>query len=236
MKRVAIFDIDGTIFRSSLLIELVNRLVGEGVFPKSAVQEFAREKLAWLDRRGDYEAYVSAVVMSFVAHIKGVLYKDFACIAEEVVAEQKDRVYRFARDLIRTLKKKDYFLLAVSHSPKGVLDHFCKRLGFHKVYGIIYETGPTDRFTGKITEESFMLNKALAVQRAVAKEGLTLAGSLGVGDTESDISFLELVDEPICFNPNAKLYAHAKRNGWRVLVERKDVVYEVHRGHTQTAR
>lgn len=226
-KKVAIFDIDGTIFRSSLLIELVNRLVCEGVFPKSAVREFAREKLAWLDRKGDYEVYISAVVKVFVSNIKGVEYKEFARIAREVVAEQKDRVYRFTRDLIRTLKKRDYFLLAVSHSPKGVLDHFCKRIGFHKVYGIIYETGPTDRFTGHITEESFMLNKAVVVQRAVAKEGLTLAGSLGVGDTESDIPFLELVDEPLCFNPNAKLYAHAKRNKWRVVVERKDVVYEI---------
>ncbi len=226
-KRVAIFDIDGTIFRSSLLIELVNRLVEEGVFPKGAGQEFAREKLAWLDRKGDYEKYIAAVVRAFIGNIKGVSYKEFAGIAEEVVAEQKDRVYRFTRDLVKTLKKKGYFLLAVSHSPKGVLDHFCKRSGFNKVYGLMYEIGPTDRFTGRVFEESFMLNKALVVQRAVAKEGLTLAGSLGVGDTESDIPLLELVEEPICFNPNAKLYAHARRNNWRVVVERKDVVYKI---------
>ena len=225
--KVAIFDIDGTLFRSSLLIELVNRLVEEGVFPKTAHADFAREKLAWLDRKGAYDAYVMAVVSSFSERIKGVEYKEFARIAEEVVAGHKDRVYRFTRDLIKTLKKRGYFLLAVSHSPKSVLDHFCRRIGFNKVYGLIYETGPTDRFTGKVTEEAFMLNKAAVVQHAVAKERLALRGSLGVGDTESDIPFLELVTEPICFNPNAKLYAHAKRNGWRVVVERKDVVYEI---------
>ena len=72
-----------------------------------------------------------------------------------------------------------------------------------------------------------MLNKAAVVQHAVEKEGLTLKGSIGVGDTESDIPFLELVSEPICFNPNSKLFSHAKRNKWRVVVERKDVVYEI---------
>ncbi len=225
--RVAIFDIDGTLFRSSLLIELVNRLVEEGVFPKAACADFAREKLAWLDRKGDYDAYVMAVVDSFSRRIKGVEYKEFARIAEEVVAEHKDRVYRYTRDLIKDLKKKKYFLLAVSHSPKSVLDHFCRRIGFDKVYGLIYEIGPTDRFTGKVTEEAFMLNKAAVVQHAVAKEGLTLRGSIGVGDTESDIPFLELVEEPICFNPNAKLYAHARRNKWQVVVERKDVIYNI---------
>ncbi|MSU55881.1 MAG: HAD-IB family hydrolase [Candidatus Taylorbacteria bacterium] len=227
MKKVAIFDIDGTIFRSSLLIQIVDRMIEEGIFSKNANADFARQKLAWLDRKGDYDAYIMAVVKVFMANIKGVEYKEFSRIAEEVVAEQKDRVYRFTRDLIKEYKKKGFFLLAVSHSPKGVLDHFCKRLGFDKVYGMMYETGPSDRFTGEITELHFMLNKALVVKRAVEKEDLTLKGSVGVGDTESDIPFLELVSEPICFNPNAKLYAHAKRNKWRVVVERKDVVYNI---------
>ncbi len=225
MQKVAIFDIDGTIFRSSLLIQIVDRLIEEGIFSKQKAQDFARQRLAWLDRKGEYDAYIHAIIKVFMQNIKGVAYADFSRVAEEVVAEQKDRVYRYTRDLIKDLKKKDYFLLAVSHSPKGVLDHFCKRLGFDKVYGLMYETGPTERFTGKITEETFMLNKAAVVQHAVAKEKLSLKGSIGVGDTESDIPFLELVDEPMCFNPNAKLYAHAKRSGWKVIVERKDVVY-----------
>jgi HAD superfamily hydrolase (TIGR01490 family) len=227
MHKVAIFDIDGTIFRSSLLIQIVDRMIEEGIFGTGASADFARQKLAWLDRKGDYDAYIMAVVKVFMANIKGVEYKEFARLAEEVVAEQKDRVYRYTRDLIKNLKKKKYFLLAVSHSPKGILDKFCTRLGFDKVYGLMYETGPTERFTGVITEQAFMLNKAAVVKHAVAKEGLTLKGSIGVGDTESDIPFLELVEQPICFNPNAKLYAHAKRNGWSVVVERKDVVYKI---------
>jgi len=227
MRKVAIFDIDGTIFRSSLLIQIVERFIEEGIFSKQKAQDFARQKFAWMDRKGGYDEYIQAIIKVFVQNIKGVAYSDFSRIGEEVVAEQKDRVYRFTRDLIRDLKKRKYFLLAVSHSPKGILDHFCKRLGFDKVYGLMYETGPTDRFTGKITEEAFMLNKAAVVQHAAEKEELTFKDSIGVGDTESDIPFLELVGEPICFNPNSKLYAHAKRNNWKVVVERKDVIYEM---------
>lgn len=227
MQKVAIFDIDGTIFRSSLLIQIVERLIEEGIFSKTVAQDFARQKLAWLDRKGDYDDYVMAVVNVFGANIKGVFYRDFNRIGEEVVAEQKDRVYRFTRDLIKAYKKKGYFLLAISHSPKTALDHFCRRLGFDKVYGLFYEIGPSDRFTGKIADEQFIFNKAFVVKHAIAKEKLTLKGSIGVGDTESDIPFLELVEHPICFNPNAKLYSHARRNKWRIVVERKDVVYEI---------
>ncbi len=226
-QRVAIFDVDGTIFRSSLLIQVVNRLIENGTFPKAARAVYEREYERWLNRAGDYQEYIDAVVRAFVGHLKGTHYGSLADAAQEVVEEQWKRTYRYSRDLLIDLKKEGYFLLAVSHSPKTVLDKFCPRLGFNKTYGMIYEIGPQDRFTGKVTDEHLILNKAAIVRRAVEKENLTLKGSVGVGDTESDIPFLELVEKPVCFNPNMKLYKTAQRLRWNVVVERKDVVYEL---------
>lgn len=226
-RKVAIFDVDGTIFRSSLLIQVVNRLIEDGVFPKETRDVYEREYERWLNREGDYEEYIDAVVRAFVGHLKGIHYSSLAEAAKEVVDEQWKRVYRYPRDLIADLKGRGYFLLAVSHSPKTVLDKFCPRLGFDKTYGMIYEIGPQECFTGVVTDQHLILNKAAVVRRAVEKEGLTLAHSIGVGDTESDISFLDMVAKPICFNPNKKLYTYAKRMKWKVVVERKDVIYEI---------
>jgi len=226
-RRVAIFDVDGTIFRSSLLIQVVNRLIEKEVFPPSTRRVYEREYERWLNREGDYDEYINAVVKGFVKHLKGVHYSALADAAEEVVDEQSKRVYRYTRDLLKDLKKRGYFLLAVSHSPKTVLDKFCPRLGFDKTYGMLYELGPQECFTGNIIEEHLILNKASIVRRAVEKENLTLQHSIGVGDTETDIPFLEMVAKPICFNPNSKLYRYAKRMKWNVVVERKDVVYEL---------
>lgn len=226
MRNVAIFDIDGTIFRSSLLIELVEVLIEEKIFPVSVRADYTREKVRWLDRKGDYDSYISAVVKVFVKNIKGVSYKDFNRSAHIVVERYRNRTYRMTTDLIAELKRKKYYILAISQSPKGVLDLFCKELGFDKVYGRFYELGPTDCFTGRVEDEHLIENKAAILRRAVEKEGLTLEASVGVGDTESDIPFLELVENPICFNPNMKLYRHAKRNGWQIVVERKDVIYD----------
>lgn len=227
LQKVAIFDIDGTIFRSSLLIELVEVLIELEQFPLSARKEYEKEKAHWLDRKGDYEAYIMAVVTVFMKYMKGVPYREFMRASEVVVGRYRHRTYKFTEDLIKKLKKEGYFLLAVSHSPKGTLDLFCKDIGFDKTYGRIYETGPTDCFTGEVLDEHLIANKANIVRRAVEKEGLTLEGSVGVGDTESDIAFLELVERPICFNPNLKLYRYAKRMGWETVVERKDVIYEL---------
>lgn len=224
---MAVFDVDGTIFRSSLLISLVNHLVQTGAFPKHAERVYERAHARWLDREGDYEEYIQAVIEAFQKHLKGIHYSVLADVAEEVVEREYKHLYRFTRDLLADLKKKGYFLLAVSHSPKTILDKFCPRLGFDKVYGSIYEIGPQECFTGKIVDAHLIHNKASIVKRAMEKENLALEYSIGVGDTESDISFLEMMQEPICFNPNQKLYRYAKRMGWKVVVERKDVVYEL---------
>ena len=226
-RPVAVFDIDGTVFRSSLLIDLVDRLVERGLMPADTREEYREEQSRWLDRKGDYESYIGAVVDTFGKRIKGLSFDEVSYIAGELIEERKDRVYRYTRDLVKELKKKDYFLLAVSHSPRFIVDGFGFESGFDKVYGTFYTTGPSDKFTGEIEDKDLIFNKAAVLQRAVRKENLTLENSVGVGDTEGDIPMLEMVTSPIAFNPNAKLYKHAKRRRWKIVVERKDVIYEL---------
>lgn len=233
LRKVAIFDIDGTIFRSSLLIELVEVFIELGLFPVKVRAQYDKEKVEWLERKGDYEAYIMAVVKVFMKNIKGMPYADLVRASKLVVERYRHRTYKYTEELIRELKKDGYYLLAISQSPKTTLDFFCNDVGFDKTYGRIYETGPSDCFTGGVVDEHLIANKANIVRRACEKEGLTLEGSVGVGDTEGDISFLELVERPICFNPNLKLYRHANLMGWEAVVERKDVIYKLNKKETK---
>jgi HAD superfamily hydrolase (TIGR01490 family) len=228
MKSVAFFDVDGTIFRSSLLIEVVEQLVKEGAFPEETSDIYEASYRAWQNREGSYDEYISDVVEAFVTHIKGVHYGVLADVGRQVVAVQSKHVYRYTRDLVAELKRKGYVVIAISQSPKTILDEFCQQYGFDKVYGRIYEIGPQDRFTGVVSEEHLIKNKANIVKRIFERHpNLTPKGSIAVGDTEGDIPLLESVERPICFNPNQALYSHAKRNGWDIVVERKDVIYKL---------
>lgn len=224
-KKVAFFDIDGTVFRSSLLVELVHALIDRGIFPKEAQERFMGSHTAWLNREGTYEAYIQDVIETYLEHIRGVFYGDFADVGRAVVAIQSRRVYRYTRDLIADLKASQYYIVAISQSPKTVLDDFCASYGFDKVYGRMYEIGPQDRFTGEIIGRELIENKAAIAERVFAQEDIERSGAIAVGDTEGDIPLLEVVDKPICFNPNQRLYNHAQRMRWPVVIERKDVVY-----------
>jgi HAD superfamily hydrolase (TIGR01490 family) len=226
-RKVAIFDIDGTIFRSSLLIEVVDEMIAEGLVPSAISREYLAQRAKWLNREGTYDDYIDAVVRAFLRHIKGVPWRRFTVASRRVVDRNGKHVYRYTRELIARLKRRGYFLLAISNSPKDILDEFCRQLGFDLVYGRIYEKDRSGRLTPEIRYHDLIVDKAKILKRAMIKHGLTLKGSFGVGDSEADIPFLKMVERPICFNPNSKLLAVARRRGWRIGVERKDVVYDI---------
>ncbi|HPW34806.1 MAG TPA: HAD-IB family hydrolase, partial [Candidatus Paceibacterota bacterium] len=83
--KIAVFDIDGTIFRSSLLIELVNGLVKAGIFPKKAHKEMEADYLAWLNRVGDYDDYLGKVISIYDRHIVGKKFKNVEVAAQKVI-------------------------------------------------------------------------------------------------------------------------------------------------------
>ncbi len=226
-RKVAVFDIDGTIFRSSLLIEVTETLIKEKVFPENTKEIYKQALRRWNDREGEYGDYIDAVVKVFIQNIKGVDFTVFTKVVEKTITENNNKVYTYTRDLIKELKKKNYYILAISHSPQILVENFCRKFGFDKTYGRILEVGADNQLTGVTLYEDLISDKSKVLTRAVEKENLTLVRSTGVGDTESDIVLLKMVERPICFNPNKKLYTHAKKNGWKVVVERKDMIYQI---------
>lgn len=227
MKKLAVFDIDGTIFRSSLLLELVEALIQSKVFSKYAQAHYLDTWEKWRDREGSYGEFIQSVIQAYLQYIKGVRRADVWKVAERVIEIQKKRTYRYTRDLVKSLKTKNYFLLAISHSPYEAVAPFAKSWGFDKVYAMVYEVDKRVRFTGTMLYEDIILDKSKTLTRALEHNELSLKGSIGVGDTESDIPFLEMVERPIAFNPSSELYRTATRKKWEIVVERKDVIYKI---------
>lgn len=223
-KKFAVFDIDGTIFRSSLLIELVEALISEKYFPASARKNYEKEFIHWQNREGEYDAYIEKVIQTYLKYVKGIPLDEVISVSNRVLEFKKRRVYRFTRNLIAQLKKT-HFLLAVSHSPFHIVEPFAREMGFDKVYAVWYEVSDEGLLTGVMEHRDLILHKDKIVHRAIEKENLKLAGSVGVGDSEGDISMLKMVKRPIAFNPDKKLHRVAKRNKWNIVIERKDVIH-----------
>ena len=220
-RPLAVFDIDGTIFRSSLFIELVNLMMDRAQLPESLSQNYLAEYEAWLNRQGSYELYLEKMVSTFMANLAGIREADFIAATDAVIEKLSLRTYRYTRDLISSLRD-NYFLLAISGSPQELVSRFGAKYGFDDFRGTVYET-KNGVYTGKGRRGD--RRKDLIIKDVLARHGLDLEGSIGVGDTESDIAFLKLVHKPIAFNPTSGLFQHAVKQRWQVVVERKDVIY-----------
>lgn len=226
-QKIAIFDIDGTIFRKNLQFELINELSWMNVFPRKVRDQIVELYTNWLEHKGTYEQYRAGLVELYEKYIKGCKLVDVERASRSVVNFHQDRTYVFAEGLIKKLRKENYHIIAISGSPIEIVREYNKlHLHFDAVFGSVYELNEKGVYTGE-TDYEPVKNKGNLVKQYVFEHGLTLEDSYGMGDTESDASFLKIVENPIAFNPNEDLKAVAQEKGWRIVVEKKDVVWDM---------
>ncbi len=225
-KRLAVFDIDGTIFRKNLAFELIDELAWMKIFDKSVRNELVKLYTNWLDHKGVYDDYRKALVSLYSKNIIGCRREDILEASRIVVPFYKDRTYVFTFNLIKKLREENYAIVAISGSPSEIVEEYNKYLKFDAVFGSVYELDANGIYTGKAVFEPTK-DKGQAVRQYLAENNLSLAGSYGVGDTESDAAFLKMVENPIAFNPNDNLKKIAEQEDWRIVVEKKDVVYGI---------
>ena len=226
--KLGIFDIDGTIFRSSLLIELINEFARLGIFPKEAKEEIKNDYQLWLNRKNHYDNYLMQVVRIHHKYLPGCKKKEVNTAVQSVMKWHKDRVYRFTRDLIKKLKDEGYYLIAISGSPNYMVNKFAHYLGFDNSIGQIFEI-KKGIFTGKVLYDLPVKNKAQVLKDLLmySKIDADLKNSIAVGDSESDIPMLELVGNPIAFNPHRTFAEYAMKNKFAIVVERKDAIFDI---------
>ena len=226
-QKIAIFDIDGTIFRKNLQFELINELSWMNIFPRKVRDQIVALYTDWLEHKGTYEQYRRGLVDLYEKYILGCNLKDIERASKLVVSFHQDRTYIFAEQLIRKLKQENYHMIAISGSPIEVVNEFNKKhLNFDAVFGSVYEYDKRGLCTG-IAKYEPVNHKGQLVKQYMYEHGMTFENSYGMGDTESDANFLELVDNPIAFNPNENLKVIAEKKGWRIVVEKKDVIYDI---------
>jgi HAD superfamily hydrolase (TIGR01490 family) len=222
----AVFDIDGTLIRWQLFHATVHHLGKHGFIPADAHERIKQARMNWKVRTTDegFEKYELALVLEYLEAIKRITPQQCELIYQEVFDEYKDQTFTYTRDLIKDLKEKGYTLIAISGSQDQIIQKLAKHHGFDIAVGATMEQ-IDGKYSGKITTPIF--DKAKALQQIIDEHGLTTKDSYGVGDSKSDVPMLEMVDNPIVFNPDTKFFKIAKSKQWKIVVERKNMTYEL---------
>lgn len=222
----AVFDIDGTIIRWQLYHAIGDQLAKNGLIDTEAFERVKRTRMNWKRRTGEdsFAKYEKELIGVFNEAIEGMEVEDFTRAADAVFSEYKDQVYTYTRDLIRQLQDKNYLLFAISGSPSIIVEKLAVHYGFDDFAATNYPARD-GRFTGE--EELSLGRKPQLLKQLVDKHSAAMKGSIAVGDTEGDITMLETVGRPIAFNPSKKLFSHAREQEWEIVVERKNVIYNL---------
>lgn len=225
-RKFAVFDIDGTIARTSLFFQIVDELVAREKLPKDYRHKLDKKYSVYLHRthKNAFREFTDFIVDVLLENINSISVKDYREAVDKVIETSSKLVYVYTRDLIKKLKKDGYFIIALSSSEMYSVQKFTEHFNFDLAVGEYYHekdgffTGELDHIYGK---------KDVFVNKFVKEHNLTFEESIAVGDSMSDAAMLKIVENPIAFNPEDKLFEEAKRKGWKIVVERKNVIYEL---------
>ncbi len=231
-QKFAVFDIDGTFFRSHLYWEVVLGLARRGkLHPKINARTLELHE-AWKSRVANdaFEAFDNETINAIDDLLVELNPHEYDQALKEVLLPVLDHTYMYPKTLLQQLKADGYFILAISGSRIEEVNLFAKHHGFDDWIGQTYERTPDGKaYTGKVFKT--YKDKHIILETFVKKHNLTYEGSVAIGDTGSDISILAVVDQPIAFNPNRALLEHAQHNNWKIVLERKSIAYTLEAGH-----
>lgn len=223
-RKLATFDIDGTLFRSGLYREVAYELMKMGAVPHTILEKTTLANREWRHRtKGNaFEEFEMMLVESFDSILPQLKISDYEKAVHKVIKKRADNVYVYTRNLIQQLKSEGYFLIAISGSQIELVEPFAKKYGFDAWVGQQWERGD-EFFTGNIVKTH--TNKDKIIQNLLDTYDLTMEDSYAVGDTNGDVGMLSIVDHPIAINPTHELYTRAIEHGWTIVIERKNMMY-----------
>lgn len=231
----AFFDIDGTIYRNSLLTEHFKKMIKYELIDPLAYEEKVKETFKlWNERKGDYDKYLLSLTESYVNAMIGISEKDNDFVSDQVLNLSGNRVYRYTRERIKWHKEQGHKVIFISGSPDFLVKRMANKWGADDYQGSIYHT-KDGRFSGEISPMWDSRNKIKSLNRFCEKYNLDLEKSYAYGDTSGDYSMLKSVGNPIAINPSKEFLEKLRENQEiskkvQVIIERKDVIYKVNLG------
>lgn len=227
----AFFDIDGTLYRGSLMIEHFKKLIKyEVADPMSWHFNVKKTYDEWKKRTGEFDDYIDTLAEIYISSLRGHNKEHMDFIVDQVISLKGEQVYTYVRDRIAFHKAEGHKVFFISGSPDFLVQKMAEKYGVTEYIGTSYLVDENGCFTGEIKPMWDSENKNRAIESLIQKYDIDLSLSYAYGDTNGDLSMLRKIGNPIAVNPNYELLNHLKTdpvlsNKTLVVVERKDVIY-----------
>lgn len=227
----AFFDIDGTLSRTSLMIEHFNFLVKYDIVDESVWLTRIQPIYEEYDKRyQEYDNYLAVLSEVYKEKLQKINKQFNEYISQRVIEIRGDVVYKYSRSRIQFHHDNGHKIFFISGSPDFLVSKMAKKYGAFAYQGSTYYVDKNDYFTGEVKELWSSKSKNIALDEFVKKYDIDLDQSYAYGDTSGDLSMLKRVAHPTAINPTRELIGlinadEELKEKAKIIVERKDVVY-----------
>ena len=217
LTAAAFFDVDNTIMQGASIFHLARGLHKRKFFSTREIAG-AMWKQAYFRIVGvEDPEHVADARNSALAFIAGHTVTELEELSEEIFDEgMAHRIWPGTRALAQLHLDEGQRVWLVTAAPIEIASIIARRLGLTGAMGTVAEH-VDGVYTGKLVGDLLHgAAKAEAVRALAAREGLDLSRCSAYSDSSNDLPMLAMVGDPCAINPDAKLRAHAKANGWRI--------------------
>jgi phosphoserine phosphatase len=222
----ATVDLDGTVFKMTVLEEYTEWLSKERVFDPMPT-DITAAKLAWKKNNTEqtYNTHLGKLVKFFIEQVPGKRVSMLNEAASIVARQQKDRRWNITTAIIDHLQPT-HNVISVSLMPEWLMGPFTEDLGFVALMGSTYVSQE-----GLFTDEAHSIDKAK--EYASGRGGDTSMLDIHMGDTVGDSSMFAIARRPILFNPSWTLYNQMAEGEPTLITSHKDVVMVINPANSE---
>lgn len=225
MKKLAIFDFDGTLYpfeTFTFLIEQLKKQLGFQLKHRKFNRQFFVPYILYKLKIIPKHTMRERALITFIQLFAGMTRKEIYRFFENAYLDMKDRVNGEVIRKLQELKEQGYVIVLVSGAVRPLLEIVSRDIPFDIIVGseipikhdVYDEHGEIIYIQGNMKVQGLM--KALHIEGITDSE-INWTESFAFADSESDLPILELVGHPVCVTPDDKLREIAISRKWEVI-------------------
>jgi HAD superfamily hydrolase (TIGR01490 family) len=213
----AFFDVDNTVMQGASIFHLARGLHRRRFFTTREIVGAAWKQAYFRVVGVEDPEHVTDARNSALGFIQGHTVAELEELGEEIFDEaMAHRIWPGTRALAQLHLDQGQRVWLVTAAPVEIAQIIARRLGLTGAMGTVAEH-VDGVYTGRLVGD--LLHgpaKAEAVRAIAEREGLDLRRCSAYSDSFNDLPMLSLVGDACAINPDSRLRAHARAEGWRI--------------------
>jgi len=216
-QAAAFFDVDNTVMQGASIFHLARGLHRRKFFTTREILGAAWKQAYFRVVGVEDPEHVADARASALGFIAGHTVAELQELGEEIFEEaMADRIWPGTRALAQLHLDEGQRVWLVTAAPIEIAQIIARRLGLTGALGTVAEH-VDGVYTGHLVGD--LLHgpaKGEAVRALAEREGLDLRRCSAYSDSYNDLPMLSMVGDPCAINPDARLRAYAREQGWRI--------------------